>query len=162
MILRRVKAISDANMAKFHASVGLRKRQMEKGCEVGIKRAALFLLRESLELVPVDKGTLRASGRARHEGKGFGTAGIVSYGTEYAIYVHEDPDAAHGDAFNKKYAKEIAEFAARKKKGGKVGDSPYSHPRRPQEQYKYLEKPVRENTDTVVKIVRDSVKQAQK
>lgn len=72
-----------------------RKRAHAKGLRRGLFKAALFLLRESKILVPVDKSNLVNSGDVRVEGVGFDTAVIVFYTAEYAIYVHEDLEARH-------------------------------------------------------------------
>jgi hypothetical protein len=60
-----------------------------------LKQAGLFIQRESQKIVPVEFGLLKNSARTRSEGKGFDTAVIVSYGTSYAIYVHENLGARH-------------------------------------------------------------------
>lgn len=59
------------------------------GAERGLIKAGLMLQRESQRIVPVDTGVLRNSARTRAEGSGFDTRVIVSYGTSYAIFVHE-------------------------------------------------------------------------
>jgi hypothetical protein len=55
----------------------------------GLKKAGLFLQRESQKLVPVDTGNLKNSAFTRATGKGFDTEVIVGFTAEYAIYVHE-------------------------------------------------------------------------
>lgn len=82
-----------------------------KRVERNLKRAGLQLLAWSLELVPVETGTLKATGKVRSDGSGFATVVTVSYGTEYGIYVHENLDAAHGAAYNAKHALAIASGA---------------------------------------------------
>jgi len=72
-----------------------RKRMHAKGLHVGLMRAGLFLQRESQKLVPIDKSILKNSANTRAEGLGFNTAVIVSYGTDYALYVHENLEAQH-------------------------------------------------------------------
>jgi len=74
-----------------------------KGVEVGLIRAGFFLLRESQILVPIDTGALRASGQERAEGSGFDTVVTVSYGTKYAVYVHEDLGAQHAPGKEAKF-----------------------------------------------------------
>lgn len=73
------------------------------GASRGLRKAAAFVLRESQKIVPVDTGALRASGRVVVEGEGFGTRCTVSYNTDYAIYVHEDLNAAHRPGKTAKY-----------------------------------------------------------
>lgn len=75
----------------------------------GVKKAGLFLQRQSMKEVPVDKGPLRASAFTRATGSGKQIQVQVGYTAGYAIYVHENLDAAHGAAFNAKYRKEIKE-----------------------------------------------------
>lgn len=70
----------------------------QMGARRGLRRAALFLLRESKKIVPVDTGALRASGRVV-EGwaSGVGTGNVVTrditvyvvYTVYYALFVHE-------------------------------------------------------------------------
>ena len=74
----------------------------------GLKKAGLLLQRESMKLVPVDHGVLRGSAFTRVTGTGSKTDVQVGYTASYAIYVHENLDAAHGKQFNAKYRKEIA------------------------------------------------------
>lgn len=81
----------------------------QAGLERGFKKAGLLLLRYSLLIVPVDTGLLRASGYTRVSGKGANTVVEVGYTAAYAVFVHENLDAAHGSAFNRKYAFEIAD-----------------------------------------------------
>jgi hypothetical protein len=118
-----------------------------RGMELGLKRAGLYLLAAAQYYVPVDTGTLRASGRVR---KAAGTGGLntvveVSYSTYYAVYVHEDLTKRHGQVFNKHYAADIA--AGR------------THPRRPQEQAKFLEQALRESTPEMIRLVRAAIKE---
>lgn len=89
---------------------------------VGLKRAGLFIQRESQKIVPVDTGALKNSAFTRADGRGWNTLVQVGYTQGYAIYVHENLEAKH--------------------KKGKVA--------------KYLEKPVREHKDQILKIIRDS------
>lgn len=70
-------------------------RKQAKRLEVGLKRAGLFIQRESQKIVPVEFGLLRNSARTTSEGKGFNTEVVVSYETSYAIFVHENLDAKH-------------------------------------------------------------------
>lgn len=83
-------------------------RDAEKKVERGLKKAALFLQRESMKLVPVQFGILRSTAFTRAEGHGAKTRVIVGYTSQYAVYVHENLDATHGKAFNSKHADKIA------------------------------------------------------
>lgn len=117
------------------------RKQLERNVELGLVKAGLFLQRESQHLVPVEFGVLRNTAGTRKRGSGFNTIVVVFYGTDYAVYVHENLEAAHGQRFNEKYSKEIS--------AGTM------HRRRPQEQAKFLEAPARKNGKRLAKIVRD-------
>lgn len=99
-----------------------------------------YLLTESHYIVPVDTGHMRDTSYVRREGTGFYTVIIVAYTAEYAVYVHEDLGKAHGDQYNIKYASQIA--------------AGLDHPRRPQEQAKFLEEPLRTKRGQIAAIIR--------
>ncbi len=112
-----------------------------KGVERGLKKAGLFLQRESMLIVPVETGLLRSGAFTRSEGSGLRTIVIVGYrGAYYAIWVHEDLTKAHGQAYNEKYAAEIA-------RGEKTS-------RGPNQQAKYLTDPLRKNYQKLGEIVK--------
>lgn len=77
------------------AAIKAAEAKTTKGLRVGLLRAGLFLQRESQKIVPIDTNALRASAATRIEGSGLESSVIVSYGTEYAVYVHEDLNARH-------------------------------------------------------------------
>lgn len=104
-----------------------------------LTRAALFLQRESMKIVPVDKGNLKGSAFTRVFGTGFSTNAAVGYTAAYAPYVHENPDAAHGADFNKKHAVEIA--------AGTMSN------RGENQQYKFLEKPAKQHRRKILKMI---------
>lgn len=118
-----------------------------KGVERGLKRGGLLIHHSSLKQVPVDTGILRASGFTRKvgAGSGFDTDVQVGYTAAHGIYVHEDKDALHGDAYNLAYAKQIAD------KKSKV------HNRGSGQKAKFLEDPARAHMGDVVKLVVDGV-----
>lgn len=66
-----------------------------RGMGKGLRRAGLFLQRESMKLAPIDTGVMRASASTIASGKGLATVVAVGYGTDYAIYVHENLEAQH-------------------------------------------------------------------
>jgi len=136
------------------AQADLRRRRLEFGRNVGrgIIKATAYTLRLAQQIVPVDQGHLRGSGFARHSGSGLKTIGRAGYEAEYALWVHEDLGARHGEEFNRYYAKQIASGALQPW-NGKV-----FHKRGPNQQAKFLEKPVRENRKEIVKIVIDEAK----
>lgn len=74
-----------------------------KGTRKGLIRAGLFLQRASQKVVPVDTGVLRASVATIPTGEGFNTEVTVGYGTDYAIYVHENLEARHKPGKTAKY-----------------------------------------------------------
>lgn len=89
MSVQGIKRLSEQLKArKFATSKGLRK---------GLYRAGLFLQRESMKIVPIDQNVLRPSAFTRmEEGTNrFNPAVIVGYGTDYAVFVHEDLEARH-------------------------------------------------------------------
>lgn len=89
--------------AKLKEEHGRRTKAMGRG----LLKAGLLLQRYSQLIVPVDKGILKASAFTRLSESGVRTTVLVGYTANYAIYVHENLDAAHGAAFNLKYAAEI-------------------------------------------------------
>lgn len=116
-----------------------------KAAERGIKKAGAYLLGESLELVPVDTGVLRASGWVRViDGSGFKTKVGVGYTASYAVYVHEDLEARHGEDYNAWHGEDIA--AGRKKARG------------PKQQAKFLEQPLRQHRKQLVLIIVEEMK----
>ncbi len=124
--------------------------QIARGVARGLKRGGLLLLRESKKIVPVDIGHLKGSGETRNiGGSGFKTDIIVVYGSDvsYAVYVHEDLEAAHGEAFNRKYRKQIADSNNKRFRS-----------RGPNQQAKFLEQPARDLKPTILKIIHQEAK----
>jgi hypothetical protein len=79
----------------------------------GLVKGGLFLQRESQMVVPVDLDILKPSADTRNVGgPGFTADVVVSYTTEYAVYVHENLDARHKPGKRAKYL----EGPAREKK----------------------------------------------
>lgn len=96
----------------------------------GMQSAAEHVLVESRRLVPKETFALHDSGRIKVTKAGFKTSIDVIYSAPYALYVHENPMAAHGQAFNVKYVNEIAAGKFRLKD--------------PWETWKFLEIPTRD------------------
>lgn len=106
-------------MAKFLRITGVPNllKNLEKSAKVvngniekGLIKAGLFLQRKSQEIVPVQFGFLKASAYTRMSVAHSKTmTGIVSVGytAAYAVYVHENLEAAHGRAYNVKHKEEI-------------------------------------------------------
>lgn len=127
------------------------------GMTRGLKKCGLLLQRESMKIVPVDKGTLKASVFTRSEKDNTPFVVVyVGYTAAYAIYVHENLDALHGAAFNIMYADQLAAAKVRRRKGLSV-DGPFSHSRGPDQQAKFLEAPFRRLRDTFIKIMESAV-----
>lgn len=82
-------------------------KRHEKNFERGITKVGLFIQRESQLIVPVDTANLKNSAFTRKEGSGFDTVIIVGYTAEYAIYVHEDLEAAHAEGKTAKYLERV-------------------------------------------------------
>lgn len=119
----------------------------------GLKKAGLFLEAESKKVAPVDYGVLKASAFTRVENDYTRTVDvIVGYTAAYAVFVHENLDALHGAAFNARYAKELAEAKAARKRGERVS-GPFRHNRGPDQQAKFLEAPFRRHRRTLRDIV---------
>jgi len=114
-----------------------------KGLKRGLMKAGLALQRESMKIVPVQTGNLRRSAFTRPEDGGLAVA--VGYTAAYAIYVHENLDAAHGSVFNQKHADKIAKAKGPARK--------IWFNRGPEQQAKFLEKPFREQRGRLVQIV---------
>lgn len=126
-----------------------------QGLARGLMRAGLWLQRESMLLVPVLTGQLKNSANTRQEGGGFEVSVVVSYGTEYAVYVHEDMEAAHGAAFNAKYADKIA-WAARSRSKLARKARKYYFKRGENQQAKFLETPLRTGRDKMRRMIVDA------
>ncbi len=134
-----------SGVARAIAQLRARQRLYARNVEHGLKLAGTFLLHRSLEIVPVDTGYLKSGGFVRTDGSGFDAVVTAGYrGADYAVYVHENLDAAHGAAFNAKHADEIAAGT--------------EHARGPNQQAKYLEQPLRDNLPEIVAIVRTTAR----
>ena len=143
-------------------------RKLAGNVERGLKKCGLYLLRESQKIVPVQIGTLKSTGITRKiSGAGFSADIIVSYGSglDYAITVHESPFLAHGEEFNIKHAAEIAAAGRMVQlKSGRTKWKPLTaagtaaggmFPRKKEEQYKFLEKPMRDGRDALLRILQN-------
>jgi len=121
----------------------------------GLKKGGIYLLRKSHELVPVQLGGLKANSEVRNiGGSGFNTDIIVAYKQDYATFVHENLDAAHGKVFNVKYARQI-EAAAGTSRGTKQGGM---FRRGENEQAKFLEQPARTERKAILNIIHREAK----
>lgn len=137
------------------------------GASQGVNRAAQYVLSVADKYVPQDSGKLRASGRAEQTDAGTGrfftsyadkkftrsdATVSITYGnsnTPYAVYVHEDENAAHGEAYNRKHGYKRL-FTGRGRNiryTGVVKD--VNAVRRPEEQAKWMEKAMSESEPTI-------------
>lgn len=84
-------------VAELRRMLKKKQREHSRKFAIGVKRAGLWLLRESMKIVPVDTSALKNSAPnvTRADGMGWDTVMTVGYGQEYAIYVHEDLNARH-------------------------------------------------------------------
>jgi len=93
----------------------LAKMKIAKGvigleCQKRLKKAGLFIQRESQKIVPVEFGVLKNSARTVNiGGKGFDVDIVVHYGAgaNYAVYVHENLEAKHKPGKRAKYLEAV-------------------------------------------------------
>ena len=123
------------NIEQFEKSLTRAKDKQVRKLREGVKKAAEFILRRSLEYVPVQTGELKRSAYVREERSNKNEVEwIIGYRTPYAVYVHERLDLAHGREFNRKHAMMIAFYG---------GNHPFYFNRKPEEQAKFLERVLR-------------------
>ena len=73
-----------------------------------LMKAGRYIQRESQMIVPVDTGNLKNTAFTRNVGgPGLLADVIVGYTAEYAIYVHEDPNAAHKEGKTHKFLEKV-------------------------------------------------------
>jgi len=135
-----------ANLRELIETLKKKKEAQAEGFEEGVTKAAWDLYDRALDVVPIETGKLWLSGKVIIEGKGFQTVGHVIFDAEYAIWVHERLDLAHGKVYNIKYAEDIAA-------GRKIL-------KRPQEQAKFLESPLRDNEARYRQMITKSCREA--
>lgn len=132
---------------------------MVKRAEENLIDAGQFLQTESQKICPVQTGVLHASAFTRKAGKNHI---IVGYLALYAAYVHENPNAAHGRAFNIKHAVEISRANERLRfnaEGRVIGQKAGTRRSRvwfnrgERQQFKFLEKPARDKRREILRIV---------
>lgn len=87
--------MSVQGLKNIEAAIKVQQNVTEKGLRKGLFRAGLFLQRESQKIVPVETSILKNSAHTRMVGTGMDVAAIISYGTDYAMYVHENLEARH-------------------------------------------------------------------
>jgi len=141
------------NLRRIKGNIG-------RNAERGLVKAATFIIRESSKIVPVQTGKLKGAWFIEKEGSGLKTGVWLGYrGVEYAAWVHEIPGenivspVTHGELFNIKHAEDIRKAAGTWRGTAEGG----MFKRKPEEQWKYLETPIRNNLDTIIKTVRDEI-----
>jgi hypothetical protein len=115
-----------------------------KAIEAGLLKGGLYLQRESQRITPVMTGDLKSSAYTVKKGSGIKTVVTVGYSKEYAVFVHENLEAAHGAEFNRKHADKIAkvkQIAKKQKRKVRVKDIYFR--RGENQQAKFLETPLR-------------------
>ena len=144
MIIMKIEGLEnlERNLEKAH-------REIIKRTKARAIKAGKFVLRKSQEIVPVQTGNLKASGFVRDEGGKDSVDVVVGYTAQYALFVHENLEAAHGSAFNAKHQQEIA--MAKGTKAGTVRGGMFE--RGPNQQAKFLERPLREQRALILKIL---------
>jgi hypothetical protein len=120
-------------MARQHITVAIREysQRLAAKLERGVRKAVEKdgpLDSAVGEIVPIDTGRMWDTRRVRQEGSGFKTMMVYAFVAPYSPFVHADPARAHGETFNKKYAREI-----------RLG---LTHARRPQERFAFLQVPL--------------------
>lgn len=140
-------------MANIRRETELRKRRFL----IGLTRGAAVIFRASQQLVPIDTGNLRASGYVRQTGTAVHPVIAIGYTASYAIFVHENLQALHGEAFNRAYAKQLARAKKRRRAGVLPASSPYRHNRAPAQQAKFLEHPFRTLRMPIINAIRQYV-----
>ncbi len=93
---------------KVKAALRKVEKRHAKGMERGVVKAGLHLQRKSQIIVPVEFAVLKNSANTRKEGSGFDVEVVVSYGTEYAVFVHEDLEAEHKPGKQAKFLEQPA------------------------------------------------------
>jgi hypothetical protein len=135
-----------------------RKQQEVQKLTVGLVKAGRFLQGQSMNVVPVDYGFLKASAYTAVFGANTPDVEVnVGYNAAYALFVHENTQAVHGRNFNTKHAKELAAAKKKKRKHQSV-KGPFRHDRGPNQQAKFLEAPFRIHKQTLLDIVKQELK----
>lgn len=89
-----------ANMRRIAKKDGAFAKEAARKIKIG----GLFIQRISQEVVPIDQDILRLTARTRNiGGSGFDVDVVISYGTNYAVYVHENLEARHKPGKQAKY-----------------------------------------------------------
>lgn len=154
--------LSLKNVHDVAARAASASRRLLANGDRGLKDAGLFLQRESQKIVPVQLGNLKNSAFTRRVEPGHV---VVGYTANYAVYVHENLEAAHGLDFNIKHASKINSRArVIQRRDGRVtvqyGTAKSGwFPRGEKQQAKYLERPMREKMQEMLWLIAERMKQ---
>jgi len=141
------------NLQKVHKNIG-------KNVTNGLLLAGHHIMRESVKIAPVQTGHMKASYLVRKESPTCVKIGYESGKYSYFAWVHEIPGenlsspVTHGKLFNIKHAAEIAAAAGTPRGTAQGG----MFNRKPEEQWKFLEKPLKDNHLTVLKTISNEVR----
>lgn len=135
-ITAKVSSSFEKDKAKFMANHA-------KAVNKSLVKTGAKLLELCQPYIPVETGEMKRSGFVRLEKAGEKAQVAVGFKTNYAIYVHEDLDKAHGDVYNFIYAEDIA--AGRKNAKG------------PDEQAKFLTQPAEDNAKLLQSILAEGI-----
>jgi len=98
-----------AGVSKVLRNLKKVKKVTGSAVERGLVEGAQFLQRESMLIVPIDTSILKNSCRVvKAKGSGFTADIVVSYKTDYAVFVHENLTARHKEGKRAKYLEEPA------------------------------------------------------
>lgn len=154
--------LSLENVKEVAARAASASRRLLANGDRGLKKAGVFLQRESQKIVPVQLGNLKNSAFTRSVEPGHV---VVGYTANYAVYVHENLEAAHGLDFNLKHADKInSRSRAVYHKDGRIsvryGTAKSGwFPRNEKQQAKFLERPMREKMQEILWLIAESMKQ---
>lgn len=144
-------------LKKVTANLNKAIAQIENKTKLGFEKAAIYIEGEALEITPIDVGTLRNSTFTDVQLTNTTISARIGYTAKYAPWVHEMPMTLKG--------KPRAHFG-RTSNQSKVG------PQQPMDfgggsgkgvywqsgENKFLEKAIKRNTQTVLKIIADEAK----
>lgn len=85
-------------MRKMQRKIDRLRKEAPEAVGAALYERAVGVMTDSKKQTPVDTGRLRSSGfvsAPMEVGPGGGMKVVMGYGTEYAVFVHEDTDASH-------------------------------------------------------------------
>jgi len=133
------KYIKGNGLKELKKNLMVEKTIRRKELDAGLRLGALHIQAKSQKLVPVDTGNLKASAFTRRE-SGLEPSYLIGYTAEYALFVHEMKMVNPGV-----------------ERGGSNGKGRYWDPQG-QAGPKFLEKPAREERNTVRQLVLSQMK----